>query len=85
MCKSHNPRVIDKCMVNLLEVLRFTNHKVIACCCGHHKYDMTIVCRAKNGVVYELMHLVDLPRKKRFYVKDKEGYYFIPECLEVKR
>lgn len=84
MCKIHNPRKIDKCMVNLLDVLKHgTNYKVVACCCGHRRYPMTIVCKAtKNGQLFELMHMIDLPRKKRAYVKDKQGYYYIPETIQ---
>lgn len=46
------------------------------------KYPMTIVCKDKNGRVYELFSNVTIKRKKRFYRLDDEGYYFIPEVFK---
>ena len=45
---------------------------------------MSIVCRAtKTGEAFELMSLQEIPRKKRFYVKDSQRYYFIPEMFTL--
>ena len=41
MCKFVNNAKygrIDECMINLLALLKTTNHKVISCCCGHRKF-----------------------------------------------
>ena len=85
MCKvkaykgSSNPR-IDKCMRNLIDVLNtyVKDYKILACCCGHGKYPMTIVFDAGYGA-WELISDVEIPKKKRFYKRDEEGYYYIPE------
>ena len=61
----------------------FSVEKTVACCCGHNKYPMTIVVKDKYGNIYELFSQKVLPRKKKFYKKDEEGYYFIPETLIV--
>jgi len=83
MCKAHSPRKIDKCMKPILGVLESyaKNYKVLACCCGHGKYPMTIVFNAGYGN-WELFSDEEIPRKKRFYLKDKDGYYFIPEAIK---
>jgi len=90
MCKKpkglHNR--IDKCMINLIEFINeHTNlFETIACCCGHNKYPMTILLKSnKNGEVFDLMSDITIPRKRNFYKKDKQGYYFIPEIMEVQK
>ena len=79
MCYKNNPRKIDDCMLSLLNVIHSTNKETFACCCGHLKYHQTIVMKLLDGTVYEFNSRVFIPRKKRFYVKDKQGFYFIPE------
>lgn len=88
MCKQHNPRVIDKCMRDFVKHLTLAiqpHYQIKACCCGHNKYPMTIVVY-RNGCVtqgyYDLVSGLEIPRKRRFYTKDKDGYYFIKEVLE---
>jgi hypothetical protein len=39
---------------------------------------MTIVCSSSTGP-FEFYSGIDLPRKKKFYVSDSEGFYYIPE------
>lgn len=95
MCKSHNLRVIDKCMRKAVKTLDNTwsdyepghpmSRKVVACCCGHGRYPMTIVYKEQEYDYYthhELFSGKRIPRKKRFYLKDKKGYYYIPEVLK---
>ena len=84
MCKSHNPRVIDKCMRKLIESLKIFEMNVKACCCGHGRYPMTIVVET-GGDYFEICHQVTLPRSRRFYKQDKKGYYYIPEVCEEKK
>jgi hypothetical protein len=73
----------DKCMKILIKMLNayfIDDIKIVACCCGHNKYPMTVVIKSplyKN--CFELFTEVDIPRKRKFYVKDKQGYYYIPE------
>lgn len=91
MCKNHNPRVIDKCMRAYIENLNLfmrKEYKILNCCCGHGKYPPTIVFRAVDPFTffryYDLVSGVEIPRTKRFYTKDKEGYYYIKEVIERK-
>jgi len=57
-----------------------------ACCCGHGRYAKTVIIETRYimGVVknYELFTGRVIPRKRRFYVKDNDGYFFIPELLK---
>ena len=55
--------------------------KIVACCCGHKKYPMTIVAKDGNGMVLELCSGIYLKRKRNFYKRDKQGYYYIPETI----
>ena len=69
-------------MIYLIDVLRsyVKDYKILACCCGHGIYPMTIIFDAGYGN-WELMSDQGIPRKKRFYIKDKQGYYYIPETV----
>jgi hypothetical protein len=66
-------------MRRLIKYLNVFSEKPIACCCGHGKYPMTIVARLKYFGVVELLSGTSIPRKKKFYKRDKQGYYYIPE------
>jgi len=55
----------------------------LAHCCGHGKYPETIVVDSPSGA-YELNTGVKIPRKRRFYRKDAEGFYYIPEVCSAK-
>lgn len=80
---------IDECMRNLIKFINDnTEFKTLACCCGHGKYPMTIVItfEGDDGFGnYELVSEETIPRKRKFYKKDKQGYYYIPETLEEKK
>ena len=84
MCRfnpKNDSRFIDPCMMKFIKNLKSAlkkDVKVVACCCGHCKYPMTIVIDAGYGI-YDLVSGKEIPRKKRFYKKDKQGVYFIPE------
>jgi len=87
MCKTHNPRVIDKCLRILIDNLREyygDDYTTVASCCGHGKYPMTLLFKDGGNVVTDWCSNKIIPRKKRFYVKDKQGYYYIPETLNSK-
>jgi len=78
---------IDKCMIKLIKNLKtYTNLETVGCCCGHdlyhgtHKIPMTILV-SFDGVVFDLVSGVTIPRKRRYYKKAKQGYYYIPEVL----
>ena len=77
------PSQIDECM---REEIKDMNEKsvfvTLACCCGHGKYPKTIVVKSfVNGKPWEIFSKKYIPRKKKFYKKDNEGYYYIPETL----
>jgi hypothetical protein len=80
MCKKNNPRRIDPCMEKIVWLINNkTEYKTLSCCCGHGKYPMTIVVDNKRGTILEYFSQIEIPRKARFYIKDKQGLYFIPE------
>lgn len=78
---------VDGCIANLLEILNSHNIKTVASCCGHYRYPMTIIHKSPNGKFFELLSAIEIKRKRRFYKKDYEGYYYIPETIKpnVKR
>lgn len=88
MCQKRNSKRliftnirVDSCMRNIIQLMRASGIKTLACCCGHGRYPMTIVVE-RYGIIYDVMSLVEIPRKKRFYKKDSAGYYYIPEVVE---
>jgi hypothetical protein len=76
--KSGNKR-IDPCMKSIVANLQLRGIKTLACCCGHGKYPMTLVVEGLILYPTEIFSNKTIPRKKRFYLKDKQGYYYIPE------
>ncbi len=94
MCKKTNYKIpnprIDKCMEKLIRALRLYGIDTLACCCGHGKYPMTIVHRHNsndflNGNIYDFISGWRIPRKRNFYKRDKQGYYYIPEVKNEKQ
>ena len=94
MCKlnkSNKGTRIDPCMRsfinNLKIVLTNTKTKVMACCCGHGKYPMTIVVEHTNNFIekgkFDLVSGKYIHTSRKFYKKDKQGYYYISETLAV--
>ena len=96
MCKKTNYHKtsntqIDKCIRELITNFNWMlqndnyteepNWKIVACCCGHGKYPMTIVAKDQKDMVLEMYSGKYLHRKRNFYKKDKSGYYYIPEVL----
>jgi hypothetical protein len=76
---------IDECMLDLIRKLNymFTQDFItVASCCGHNKYQKTIIIKTSSGTIFELFTGKPIMRTKRFYKKDAEGYYFIPETIE---
>jgi len=78
---------IDKCMKPLIQWLKSCDYDTVACCCGHDKYPMTVIVKEmRTGIpkYWELFSDTHIPRNRKFYKKDKQGYYYIPEINEVK-
>lgn len=78
------PSEIDKCMKSLMMIiekgLEYSFLEIVACCCGHMRYPMTILIRDNmSRKVFELMSGKTIKRTRNFYRKDKKGYYYIPE------
>lgn len=94
MCKfnpKNDSRRIDPCMKDFIEWLG-NKHRTVACCCGHGKYPMTVIVKeiVKNGLEKDVLYLeiisgTTIPRTKRFYKKDKQGIYYIPEVVNGKK
>ena len=86
MCKKlkgiHNR--IDKCMKPLIAFLKREGYDTRGCCCGHGKYPMTVLATHPllKGQGVELLSGTLIQRKRIFYKRDKQGYYFIPEVIE---
>lgn len=94
MCNKRNSRraeitpkkfvKVDGCLAYLISNLNALGIKTLSCCCGHAgRYPLTIVAKTELGNL-ELVSGFFIHRKKRFYVKDKQGYYYIPETLNSK-
>ena len=74
---------LDSCMRNLIKhINEYMPCKTLGCCCGHNVYPMTIVVQENNGLRFELLSNILIPRTRRFYKKDDEGFYYIPEVVE---
>ena len=69
---------LDECISMLVFTLNQREFKTLGSCCGHGKYHMTIVYE-ELGEHWDFISGVKIPRKRRFYKKDKQGYYYIPE------
>jgi hypothetical protein len=70
-------------MISIITLLnKYYPEKIIGCCCGHGKYPMTIVVRSFSWGLEILTNRL-IKRTRRFYVKDKQGYFFIPESIET--
>lgn len=82
--KKNDSRRIDPCMLEVIRNLQEQRIKTLACCCGHGKYHMSIIIDIGKDLVIplEIFSNKVIERKKRFYKKDKEGYYYIPETIE---
>jgi hypothetical protein len=85
MCKKtkgiHNR--IEPCLKPLLKWLKSCDYEVVASCCGHSVYPMTIIVRGttikETEGFSELFSGKVIPRSRKFYKKDKRGFYYIPE------
>lgn len=69
---------LDSCMADLISELNKGRKETLACCCGHGKYHQTIVYKS-SAKIREFFSGMEIPRKKRFYLRDRQGVYYIPE------
>jgi len=72
---------VDKCMALLIVLLNQNPIvKTLSCCCGHGKYPPSIVINlGESKIPLEIISGEPINRKRRFYLKDKDGFYYIPE------
>lgn len=70
---------VDNCLALDIISLWKSGFQTVGCCCGHGKYEKTILVKKPNGEVEDVFTSIIVPRKRRFYRKDNEGYYYIPE------
>ena len=75
-------RKVDDCLSMLIGILNRNGIETLACCCGHGEYPMSIVAKI-HGFPVELFSGRRIPRKRKFYRKNPEGYYYIPEAVDV--
>ena len=68
-------------MIECINALNSRGFETKACCCGHKKYPMTIIYEGKSGGFFDLFTGIHIPRKRKFYKRDKDGYYYIPEII----
>ena len=82
---------IDDCLVaEIKEINTSPQHYTILSCCGHGIYPKTIIVKDRyTNIVFELFSGIilskGLRKPKRYYKKDKNGYYFIPEVQKIGR
>lgn len=93
MCQKQHycNRKIDDCIQKSVKEInndKFGRFKTLLSCCGHNKYSRTIIVKNKGSqCIFEWYTGIPLENfykngkiRKRFYRKDKEGYYFLPEA-----
>ena len=77
---------IDPCLKNIVRhINEYMPCKTLSSCCGHGKYPPSIVVLENKGLRFDIFSDKEIPRKKRFYQRDKQGYYYIPEVVGVVR
>ncbi len=70
---------LDGCIAHDVAVANCYYYPTLASCCGHGKYHKTIVELRADGIIIDHLSGVMIPRKAKFYKKDTEGLYYIPE------
>jgi len=75
---------VDPCLKNIILLLneRDSCKETLASCCGHGRYPMTIVVRDAWKIFEVFSGIKFSYKKKYFYKKDKDGYFYIPEVME---
>jgi len=79
-------RHIDRDIAGVVGFINsYTGYETLGSCFGHGRYPTTVVVRDMDGTVFELFSRLVIPRKRNFYRRDGDGYYFIPEVSEEVR
>lgn len=77
---------VDSCIRDMIYLLNVNGIQTAGSCVGHGRYPLSIIYRTSHMGVetfHELISGVTIPRKRNFYVKDKDGFYYIPEALAI--
>jgi len=69
---------VDACIAPIVALLNLHGIQTYGACCGHGKYKPSIIIKV-DGKKRDYFSNKVVIRKRRFYVKDKKGYYYIPE------
>jgi hypothetical protein len=85
MCKraKFGNQRIDPCMRETIQRLKSWGFETLACCCGHGIYPETIVIKDPDFGPIEIYSHTEIPRKCRFYKRDTNGVFFIPEVQSL--
>lgn len=73
-------------MVKTIESINKAGYfKTIASCCGHGKYNSTIVVKDRDNNIYEYFSRQRIVKQKRhrYYMRDKQGIYFLKHLMEA--
>ena len=78
---------VDSCLKLIIQYLNELGYRTVASCCGHGIYKPTILILSWNiknnktywNHVYDFFTDIVLHKTKKFYKKDAEGFYYIPE------
>ena len=71
---------VDACMRDWIFRLNRSGIETLGCCCGHGRHRKSVVVKDTKGRIIEGITGVPIPRKRRFYVADEDGYYYVPEA-----
>ena len=85
--KKQPARRIDPCFVDIVKQVQEFGHNTISSCCGHKKYSPSILIRSEDNEVWEWFSVLSIgvynpnfdKRHNKYYKRDGEGYYFIPD------
>lgn len=71
----------------MVNAILSTKYETKACCCGHGKYPRTLIVGLKKGgdKCFEFFTGKLINRKRNFYKKDGDGYYYIQEVSKPRR
>ena len=87
MCKKTTTmrRNIDPCLRKIIAFLNRKSIKTVSSCCGHGKYKPTIIIETRYKTYLEIFSGRYLNNHKRFYRRDKDGYYYLslPEIWQI--
>jgi len=81
-------RRIDPCIQWQIALIYLLDLTPLLSCCGHAKYPPSVVVlNPITQEVYEFLSGVHLSHgirsPYRYYKRDKEGYYYLPECINA--